>query len=167
MQEETGNQTAKVIPFERDVMHYYSYSVVLQEVPDEISICFNIAGCPMGCADCSWKNSLLEPLTPKPLTEEVFIDILERNGSLASCVLFMGGEWRKEELLNLLKVSKTKGYKTCLYSGKKDLHMDIIEQLDYLKLGPYKKEKGGLDSKETNQRFFKLSSLNHVFVRDN
>lgn len=160
-------EQAKIIPFERDVMHYYSYSIVLQEVPDEISICFNIAGCPMGCPDCSWKNTLLEPLKPKPLTEETFADILDRSGDLASCVLFMGGEWRKDELLKLLIIAKEKGYKTCLYSGKRDLHMDIIEQLDYLKLGPYQTENGGLDSKETNQRFFKLSSLNHVFVRGN
>jgi anaerobic ribonucleoside-triphosphate reductase activating protein len=33
-----------------------------------------------------------------------------------------------------------------------------LELFDYIKLGPYKKELGGLDNPNTNQRFYKIEN---------
>ncbi len=45
---------------------------------------------------------------------------------------------------------------------------DNISSFDYIKLGPYVKEKGGLRSKNTNQLFFQIDNgtaidITHVF----
>ena len=33
-------------------LRYSSYDIVLQEVPNEISLCFTITGCPLACEGC-------------------------------------------------------------------------------------------------------------------
>ena len=54
---------------------------------------------------------------------------------------------------------KQAGIKTCLYSGSDRLSPELAQllpYLDYLKLGAYKHELGGLGSKATNQRFYAI-----------
>lgn len=54
---------------------------------------------------------------------------------------------------------KQAGIKTCLYSGQDSLSQELVQllpSLDYLKLGAYKHELGGLSSKATNQRFYAI-----------
>ena len=47
------------------------------------------------------------------------------------------------------------GFKTALYTGSDDIPPAyIMEHLDYLKVGAYKEEFGGLQSRSTNQRMF-------------
>ena len=85
---------------------------------------------------------------------------------MISCVLFMGGEWEPDNLINLLIISKEMGLKTALYSGLEHIDYDIFEKLDYLKLGPWIKELGGLSSEMTNQKFINVNTsenLNHLF----
>jgi anaerobic ribonucleoside-triphosphate reductase activating protein len=67
--------------------------------------------------------------------------------------LFMGGEWHKEELINFLKISKSRNLKTCLYTGLEDVDEEIKFNLDYFKIGHWDKRLGGLKNVETNQRF--------------
>ena len=44
------------------------------------------------------------------------------------------------------------------YSGRQELSKDIeLSNFDVIKLGPYKEEFGPLNSKTTNQRFYKVS----------
>ena len=42
------------------MLKYYNYMVTFSEVPDEISLCINITGCPIRCTDCHskflWEN---------------------------------------------------------------------------------------------------------------
>lgn len=35
---------------------------------------------------------------------------------------------------------------------------NFLSVLDYIKLGPYKKDLGGLDNPNTNQRFYKITA---------
>jgi len=149
-------------------MRYYDTQIVLQEVPDEVSIAFSITGCNIQCKGCHspylWnKNKGLE------LTDDVFIDILTPYIGLATCVLFYGGEWHQEELIEKLIIAKKNGFLTCLYTGEESISFEIEEQLDYLKVGPWIESKGGLDNPDTNQRFIDIkakATINYKFRND-
>ena len=127
-------------------LYFYTKNIVFQEVPNEVSLSFSIAGCPNGCKNCSWNN--LE-LKPKQLTDELYNKLLKKYKGYASCVLFLGGEWNQDALINDLKQAKNAGYKTCLYTGKEDVSNEIKQQLDYLKVGPYVESRGGLNNPNT------------------
>lgn len=151
------------------MLKYYSKIVVLQEVPGEISVSFAIAGCPHNCKNCSWANTI-NKLPQKELTDEKFIDQLNKYKGLATCILFMGGNWEKEDLIKKLKMAKKYGFKTCLYTGDvlENVDNSILENLSYVKVGPYVETLGGLDKPTTNQRFYDLinkKTLNEEFRR--
>lgn len=151
------------------MLKYYNKMVVLQEVPGEISVSFAIAGCPHNCKNCSWANTI-NKLPQKELTDEKYISQLEKYKNYATCILFMGGNWEKEDLIHKLKLAKKYGFKTCLYTGDVLEHVDnnILENLSYVKVGPYIENLGGLDKPTTNQRFIDLVNkkvLNNEFQR--
>ncbi|NER14697.1 anaerobic ribonucleoside-triphosphate reductase activating protein [Leptobacterium flavescens] len=149
-------------------MYCYSFQIALQEVPGEISLCFSISGCPLQCKGCHspflWKEG-----NGRLLSSEWFESVLEQYDNLASCVLFMGGEWHKEELVRLLKLARKKSYKTCLYTGEDRVPEEIRDQLTWIKTGKWVPSLGGLDSKVTNQRFTEVETnktLNHLFIKN-
>jgi anaerobic ribonucleoside-triphosphate reductase activating protein len=69
-----------------------------------------------------------------PLSPAVFLEYLTKYQNFIACVLFFGGEWNKEKLIPLLKATKERGLKTCLYSGKTKLHHELLRHLDFVKL---------------------------------
>lgn len=145
-------------------LYFYTKDVVFQEVPNEISLAFSIAGCKNNCKNCSWK--FLES-TKKELTDDLYQSLLEKYKGTVSCILFLGGEWNEDNLISKLKLAKQNGFKTCLYTGQNDVSSSIKTNLDYLKIGPYVEELGGLDSPKTNQKFFDLvhnKILNNYFI---
>jgi len=145
------------------MLRCFSIDVLLQEVPNEISLSFGISGCPHNCPGCSWSN--IPQNQGFNLTTDVLLLNLARYKGLISCVLFLGGEW-DEHLLTLLTLCKKEKLLTCLYTGKETISDDMLSLLDYVKLGPYIKELGGLDSPITNQRFLNLHTnedMNHWF----
>lgn len=144
-------------------LYFFNKDVVFQEVPNEVSLSFAIAGCSNNCKNCSWQNVKMQR---KPLSANVFENYLKKYKGLASCVVFLGGDWKPRTLLNRLKKAKEYGFKTCLYTGKNDVSAEIKEQLDYLKVGPYIEELGGLASEKTNQKFIEVKTgkiLNNYF----
>ena len=148
-------------------MNYYNFQVVLQEVPGEISLCFTISGCPLRCEGCHspflWKKE-----NGIKLKNKEYKEILFRYFGFATCVVFMGGEWYKKELISKLKYAQKKGYKTCLYSGEETIDPQIKKHLTWLKIGKWDYKKGGLDSSTTNQRFIEVKTnkqLNHLFLK--
>ena len=148
-------------------MHCYKVQIVLQEVPGEISIAFFMSGCPIRCNGCHssflWKEALGERLT-----NNRFKAYLSQYKDLATCVLFMGGEWHEEALRKKLQLAKAYQYKTCLYSGNNDVSETLLNELDWVKTGPWVPALGGLDKENTNQIFMEVSSkeiLNHLFIK--
>lgn len=66
------------------------------------------------------------------------------------------------------------GLKTCLYSGAStpSAFCPLFPLLDYLKIGAYDEQRGGLDSPTTNQRFYQvknglLEDKTYLFRRKN
>ena len=143
-------------------MKIYNYHSVLQEVPDELSLCFNVYGCPHRCKNCSWEGNTL-PSTQMDLLD--YHAILAADNNKSSCICFMGGEW-DNHLVEYLILAKNLGYKTCLYTGAKLLPTNLIPYLDYLKVGEYKDYLGGLDSPTTNQRFLTIGDKTKCFQRN-
>ena len=147
-------------------MYCYDFHAVLQEVPEEISLRFTISGCPLRCEGCNspflWKEG-----SGSKIEFEAYKDILYRYFGIATCVLFMGGEWHENELIEMLKYAQEHGYKTCLYTGEVTVSQDILKHLTYIKTGKWIKQLGGLKSKNTNQIFKEVKTdkrLNHFFT---
>ncbi len=144
-------------------------SIVFQEVPGEISLCFSITGCKVGCKGCH-STDLWNEKHGNPLTNASFTRWIDKYQGLISCVLFFGGEWQSDVLIEKLQIAKENRLKTCLYSGEKYVDMAISDHLDFLKTGRWVAELGGLDSPSTNQIFMDLKSgkkLNNQFIPPN
>lgn len=148
-------------------MNYTELCIALQEVPGEISICFSITGCSLKCNGCH-SSFLWKKENGKKLTLKTFTKILDTYKNLASCVLFMGGDWYEKELINFLKIAKSNNYKTCLYTGEEKVSTAILNELTWIKTGPWIEELGGLDVEITNQKFIEVKTnkiLNHLFQK--
>ena len=139
--------------------------VVFAEVPDEITLCINITGCKNGCKNCH--SSYLAQDIGKPLNKSSLSELIEGNKGV-SCVSFMGGDNDAIHLVALASWVKTHtNLKVAWYSGRQELAGIVARQLqwfDFIKLGPYKEEFGPLNSRTTNQRFYKVSGKELVDI---
>lgn len=135
----------------------HSHAIVFQEVPNEISLALNISGCPHHCEGCH--SPELSQDIGVPIWDEL-PNLIEKYGRYITCVCFMGGDHNTECLKEALKQVKKLGFKTAVYSGCdtiepfKDWNGDVWDCIDYLKVGHYDKELGGLSSPTTNQRMY-------------
>ena len=134
-------------------LKYAGYDVVFQEVPGEISLAIDVTNCPYRCRGCH------SPYLQEDIGNYISDDLgqlLDKHEGLISCVCFMGGDQNKEDLKNLLSFVRSKGLKTCLYTGTGQIEMvsDVLPYLDYIKIGPYIESFGGLSSPTTNQKMY-------------
>ena len=152
------------------MLKFVNYEVTFSEIPDEITLCINISNCPMGCPGCH--SPYLAEDIGEPLTLDTLYKILSKNKGI-SCVCFMGGDrdpYDVEYLAFMLRMEYD--LKIAWYSGKNDLPRDFkIDLFDYIKLGPYIEEMGGLNSIATNQIMFKvhngeLINITHKFWKN-
>lgn len=146
-------------------LKYNGYSVVMQEVPNEISLAINISGCPYKCKGCHSQH--LWNYVGRYLIDDID-DLLNKYDNLISCVCFMGGDQNQDDLLYCINKAKEKNYNVCLYTGADDINSideRIINKLDYIKIGRYIDELGGLDSKTTNQRMYDLKNQKEIFFK--
>jgi|LSQX01.2.fsa_nt_gb anaerobic ribonucleoside-triphosphate reductase activating protein len=142
------------------MLKFVNYSIVFQEVPNEVTLALNISGCPNNCKGCH--SPYLREDVGEILDKGVLSDLLERYKNAITCVCFMGGDGDPEEIDRLsLFVAESTGnrVKTAWYSGKSCLFDNrFIEHFNYIKLGTYVESLGGLDSPSTNQRFYKVEN---------
>lgn len=136
------------------MIKYVDTGVVFREIPDEITLAINISNCPIHCPDCHskelWKN------IGKDLSQRALERLISENSGI-SCVCFMGGDAEPDVIALLAECVKRKypDLKVGWYSGKEELP-DNLDNFDYVKLGPYIKEKGGLDNPDTNQVLYEI-----------
>ena len=136
-------------------LKYLGYSIVFQEVPDEVTLAINISGCPHKCEGCHSKY--LWEYEGNYISDDL-CDLIEKYKGLITCVCFMGGDQNQIDLLDLLKMVKKYELKTALYTGLNllnNLNIHILDNLNYLKIGKYDSSLGGLDNPTTNQKMFK------------
>ena len=135
----------------------YSYDIVCQEIPDEISLAVNISCCPNRCPGCHspwlWSDE------GEIMDEEMLSNLIGKYSAALTCFCFMGGDAEPFEVMRLAKWIKSRWphIKTAWYSGKERLPEGFeITSMDYIKLGPYIEALGGLKSPETNQALYRI-----------
>ena len=116
-----------------------------------------------------------EEMPGEELTDDIFKALLAKNKHI-SCVLFYGGEWVLPRLLELISIAKSKNLKVCLYTGLmleevRQTKNQLLEVLDYIKVGRWIEELGGLNKKTTNQRLYRikdgqLEDITNVFYKE-
>jgi anaerobic ribonucleoside-triphosphate reductase activating protein len=132
--------------------------VVFREIPDEVTLAINITGCPCHCKGCH--SPFLWEDTGTELTFEELDRLIYDNKGI-SCVCFMGGD-REPEYINELAKHMTKNPEfdntvIAWYSGRDELSDKInLLYFEYIKLGRYVEELGGLDHETTNQRLYRV-----------
>lgn len=149
------------------MLRYVNAVVTFAEIPDEITLCINISNCSIHCEDCHSKylwEDIGESLDLQHLT-----DLIDTNTGI-TCVCIMGGDANPSEVDGIAQDIKEyyPGLKVGWYSGKQELSKDIdLCNFDYVKLGPYIKNKGPLNSKTTNQVMLEIEVVqNKVFKKD-
>jgi len=144
--------------------------VIFQECPGEVALCFSVYGCPLRCSGCH-SEDLWNPNGGNALSVDVFIHYLKQYQGLITAVVFFGGEWQPLALQKLLMIAQQQNLKTCLYTGLNHVSRHLRPYLDFAKVGPWRKEQGGLSDPDTNQQFYQLKNgqlhqnLNHLFTQ--
>jgi len=135
------------------MIRYHSSSVVFQEIPDEITLALEITSCPHRCPECH--SPWLREATGKDLTWVECLRLIKANPGV-SCVCFMGGDANHAEVAELCDSIRRAGFKAAIYSGDEEMDPELIDHVDYYKIGPYIKELGPLGSPTTNQRLYRI-----------
>ena len=149
------------------MLKYTDIKVVFAEVPDEITLAINISGCPCNCENCH------SPYLAKDIGEILNFDSLNKiiNDNIGvTCISFMGGDANPNDVNSLAEFIRTKypELKIAWYSGRQELSKDInLKNFDYVKLGPYIKDKGPINCKTTNQVLLEVEVVQgKVFTKD-
>ena len=147
----------------------YSFDVVCQEIPDEISLAVNISCCPNRCPGCHspwlWSND------GEDMTDEMLTNLIGRYSAAITCFCFMGGDAEPMEVMRLAGWIKARWphIKTAWYSGKPQIPEGFeITSMDYIKLGPYIEALGGLKSPDTNQALYKIGpdgEMTRIYIK--
>lgn len=150
-----------------------SYDIVFQEIPGEISLAVNLSNCPNSCKGCHSPH--LREDRGEVLDESMIAALIKEYGGAVSCFCFMGGDASPKEVEKSALFVKRLGngkLKTAWYSGMDKLASGIrLENFDYIKIGSYREELGGLSSPATNQRLYRvengeLHDITSVFWKD-
>lgn len=139
------------------MLKYVDTKIVFQEIPDEVTLAINISNCPCQCKGCH--SFYLAQDIGTELTFNEVRKLIKKNSGI-SCIAFMGGD-SEPKRIDALASFVTNHYqlKVAWYSGRQELSKEIdLHNFDVIKLGSYKEEFGPLNSRTTNQRFYKVSN---------
>ena len=146
------------------MLKYLNTQVTFAEVPDEITLCINITGCKNGCKNCH--SSYLAQDIGTELTFNEVRKLIKKNSGI-SCIALMGGDAEPDKINTLASfiINHYGSIKVAWYSGRQELNNNIdLCNFGYIKLGPYKEEFGPLNSRTTNQRFYKVNGKELVDI---
>ena len=127
-------------------------SVVLEEIPDRVTLAVDISNCPGHCEGCH--SPFLREDIGEPLTAAI-IDTLVRDNFGVNCFLFLGEGRDPAALLELAGHVRSLGLESALYSGRQEVEDAIWAAFDYVKVGPYLPACGPLNQRSTNQRLYR------------
>lgn len=145
-------------------MKTYEYAITFQEFPDEVTLCLNISNCPGLCKYCS--EPWLREDIGTTLTLNYLDELIEEHPDI-TMIAFMGGDANHSEIFEFGKyIKNTTNLKVGFYSGRDYLNMNLLQTLDYYKIGRwicpegpvedwYKKTWGPIVFPFSNQLLFK------------
>lgn len=138
------------------MLKYVNTGVVFREIPDEVTLAINISNCPCRCPGCHshylWEDIGL------PLNTDAIDAFIERYGADITCIAFMGGDSEPAGVQQLaLYIHENHPlYHVAWYSGRLRVPAGISkEEFDYIKIGPFIRHLGPLNSPTTNQRLYR------------
>ena len=137
------------------MLKYIYCKEIFSEVPGEISLGISISGCQIHCQGCHSRELWEDKGTP--LTIEELQSLLDKHQGI-TCLCLLGGEHDINSLMELFQYAHLR-IKTAWYCGLDMIPKDktsILKYLDFVKIGHYDQELGGLNSPTTNQRFYKI-----------
>lgn len=136
------------------MIKYTGYAITFEEVPDEVSLCITISNCPFMCDGCH-SPELRENIGG--ILKDDMKKLLDIYKGRITCVCFMGDGQKDDynELCRLFDMCRNAGLKVAQYSGYNFINDKYV--LDYIKIGPYMKDKGGLAKPTTNQRMYRYN----------
>lgn len=146
------------------MLKYVDAKVVFAEVPNEVTLAINISNCPCQCKGCH--SSYLAQDIGTELTFNEVRKLIRKNSGI-SCIAIMGGDAEPDKINTLASfiINHYNSIKVAWYSGRQELSNSIdLSNFDYIKLGPYKEESGPLNSRTTNQRFYKVNGRELVDI---
>lgn len=139
-------------------MNYFPDQVFigLQEIPSEISLIIPLAYCQHHCIGCHSPEYQARG-GGEELSYETVVSLLQKYEGKVSCICIFNGEYNPDYLKFITVMIQNRGFKSALYSGFdfEELPEGLAECFDFIKVGCYKEELGGLDSPKTNQRMLK------------
>ncbi|MEG2163382.1 MAG: anaerobic ribonucleoside-triphosphate reductase activating protein, partial [Bacteroidales bacterium] len=118
------------------MIKYCDYSIVFQEIPDEVTLAVNISCCPNLCHGCH--SPWLREDHGEPLTHESLHALINRYSGEITCICFMGGDGDPYniESLSLYAKDSFPEIKTAWYSGRDTLAVNVKPaSFNYIKLG--------------------------------
>lgn len=136
----------------------HSTSINDKDIPGVVSLVINISNCRLKCNGCNARELWAD--TGLYLTNSKLEGLISPIIKSISCVLFMGGDIAPDEVNHLASFIRQQypALQIGWYSGRKEVSIFTdYRNFDYIKLGPYMKERGGLHSKTTNQRLYKVT----------
>ena len=149
------------------MLKYTNAKVTLAEIPDEITLAINISSCPCHCEGCH--SSYLAEDIGEPLDLQHLTDLIDKNRGI-TCVCIMGGDANPSEVDDIAQDIKEyyHNLKVGWYSGRQELSKEIdLHNFDYVKLGPYIKDKGPLNYRTTNQVLLEIEVVqDRLFTKD-
>jgi anaerobic ribonucleoside-triphosphate reductase activating protein len=144
------------------MLKYTNAQVTFSEVPDEITLCIELSNCPYKCPGCHSKYLWLD--MGNELTSNVLRDLIDKHKGI-TCICFMGGDNDLESLKKRIFECKLRSdypYRIAWYTGSdKFPDKELMDLLDYIKLGPYNEECGPINNPNTNQRFYAKGRVLH------
>lgn len=148
------------------MLKYVNTDVVFQEIPNETTLAINISNCPCHCKGCH--SSYLAEDVGTELTASSLLELLKKNKGI-TCVAMMGGDSEPQEVEYFSElVRNIAGLRYAWYSGRQELPKNIdISKFNYIKLGPYIEELGGLKSPTTNQRLYEVKMCKELDEKGN
>lgn len=137
------------------MLKYIETSIGYKEVPNETSLIIKINDFPT-------EESTKEDNLTKDKLLRLVKEAMEKNN--ISCVCIMGGDSNHKDVVKLAKEIKyfNKNIAIAWYSEARNLSAIIMSNLrwfNYLKIGTYNARLGGLESRTTNQKFYKVEHL--------
>lgn len=134
-------------------------SVVLEEIPDKVTLAVDITNCTGRCEGCH--SPFLRLDVGVPLTADAVDGLIADNFGV-NCFLFLGEGNDHKALMNVARHVRSKwpSLSLALYSGRETVEEDIYGLFDYVKTGPYISAFGPLNRKSTNQRLYRVLRSN-------
>lgn len=148
------------------VLYYTEIGLSPYEVPEHNSICIYISGCRYCCKNCHYPMLRQNDFGDKLF--ENFIKIVQLYQNQATCVCFLGeGQntiYEHEEFYRMIEIARNYNLKTCLYCGRDTYIEEWMNGFDFVKLGSYQENCGGLDEKTTNQRLLEKTKSGFIEI---